>query len=186
MIVISQARSDNFIISPDAPLYDSPVRCHNDLALSMLLVVLEVALVYLILHLGKQPAKAIFHAGDPLTSVVVPTVPNVLALAMPLIHDELALVVAVLEEHSAVSVMISIGPVAFIQVATLHRDAVAEAVALVRLVAPLAFVEVSSHRARQRTERPLVEVEEGHRAVVEGWQGLVDLAQTMGYDNSFL
>ena len=136
----------------------------------MLLVVLEVALVDLILHLGKQSAKAIFHAGDPLASVVIPTVPNVLALTMPLVHVELALVVAVLKEHSAVSVMVAFGPVAFVQVAALHRDAVAEAVELVRLVAPLALVKVSSHRASQRSERPLVEVEEGHRAVVEGRQ----------------
>ena len=89
---------------------------------------------------------------------------------MSLIHDKLALVVAVLEEHSAVSVMVAFGPVTLVQVAAFLRNAVAEAVALVRLVAPLALVEVPSRRAGQRTERPLVEVEEGHRAVVEGWQ----------------
>ena len=133
----------------------------------MLLVILEVALVDLVLHLGKQSTEAIFHARDPLTYVVITTIPDVLALAVPLIHDKLAFIVAIFEEHAAVSVMVTFGPVALVQVTALHRDAIAEAIALVRLVAPLALVKVPSHRASQRSERPLMEVQEGHRAIVE-------------------
>ena len=86
----------------------------------MLLVVLEVALVNLIFHLGQKSTEAVFHTGDPLAIIVISHIPDVLALTMSLIHDKFSFIVAILQEHAAIPMMVSLRPIAFIEVATLN------------------------------------------------------------------
>ena len=135
----------------------------------MLLIHLEVPLVEVILCLGVQLAEATLHAADPLPCVMIARVPEVFPLPMPLVHVELTLIVAVFEDHAPVSVLVALRPVAFVEVATLDGDAVAETIPPIRNITPLTLIEISSSRSSHGSKGPFVEVQERNGTIVEVW-----------------
>ena len=94
------------VIAPLAARNNNPLSV-DDFTLTMLLVVPEVTLVDLVLGHCVEPTEATLHTGDPITCVVIATVPYVLTLAMPLIHIELALVVSIWENQASFTMLVA-------------------------------------------------------------------------------
>ena len=104
---------------------------------------------------------------------MIPTVPDVFALPVSHVHVKLALVVAILQQKSTIAVLITLRPVPFVEIAGIERNAVTKAVALVRQITPLAFIEVTCCGLGQLPKRTFVEVHERDRAIVECFKALV-------------
>ena len=100
---------------------------------------------------------------------MIPAIPDIFSRPVTLIHAKSALIVAILEYDTPVAMLVTILPVAFVQESLLNRNAVAESIPPIGRVAPLALVVVSSVGASQRAEGTLVEIQEGHWAVIVLW-----------------
>ena len=114
---------------------------------------------------------------------MIPAIPDIFSRPVTLIHAKSALIVAILEYDTPVAMLVTILPVAFVQESLLNRNAVAESIPPIGRVAPLALVVVSSVGASQRAEGTLVEIQEGHWAVIVLRKILVHLPEPVRYES---
>jgi len=108
---------------------------------------------------------------------VVSAVPDVFTLTVALIHVELPFIVPIFEDHAAEPMLIAFGPIAFIKIAALQTNTVAESVSFIGQVAPLPLVVVPCGRLGQLPKRAPMEVHKRHRTVVKMIEALVECAQ---------